>query len=667
MGRITRNTIDRIFDVVRIEEVIGDYVQLKKSGSSYRGLSPFNNERTPSFYVVPSKQIFKDFSSGKGGSVINFLMELEHLSYPEVLRLLAKRYNIPIEEEEGSPEEEQTASLRESLFLVNEFARNYYVDRLWHTDEGRSVGLGYFKERGFSAEIIRSFELGISAESSDAFTREALSKAYREEFLLATGLSRKYEDGKLSDLFRARVIFPIHGLSGRVVGFGGRILRSDAKAPKYVNSPESEIYHKSKVLYGLYQARKAMVQADRCLLVEGYTDVLSMHQAGIENTVASAGTSLTIEQIRLVKRLTNNLTILYDGDPAGIRASLRGIDLVLAEGLRVNVVLLPDGHDPDSYARSVSKAEFLEFIEREQTDFVQFKAGLLLEDAAGDPLKKVGVATELIRSVALLPNPLERDVYLREVAKRVGMEERLLQAELAQALSRLEREKSRELERDRRRADQQAPEPAAEAADEGGLKVVVEPEREHALAHSPDRVLERELLRLLLNEGHRKISVEIEQFSEQLSSAAEEVEVMRYLIEEMDLNSIEVEDPAFKSLYERIRKGFVDGKAIFSIEDFLNSEDSQLSELTAGLIFEPYKLSDWERKSIYVKPTDLSQLCKDLILRMIKRKVVKMLQAVREELKNPSDDARRLALLQQQNHLNVHLRRDIEEKLNASL
>jgi len=666
MGRITRNTIDRIFDVVRIEEVIGDYVQLKKSGSSFRGLSPFNNERTPSFYVVPSKQIFKDFSSGKGGSVVNFLMELEHLSYPEVLRLLAKRYNIPIEEEEGSPEEEQSASLRESLFLVNEFARNYYVDRLWHTDEGRSVGLGYFKERGFSPEIIRAFELGISAETSDAFTREALSKAYREEFLLATGLSRKYEDGRLSDLFRGRVIFPIHGLSGRVLGFGGRILRSDAKAPKYVNSPESEIYHKSKVLYGLYQARKAMVQSDRCLLVEGYTDVLSMHQAGIENTVASAGTSLTIEQIRLIKRLTNNLTILYDGDPAGIRASLRGIDLVLAEGLRVKVALLPGGHDPDSYARSVSKAEFLEFIEREQTDFVAFKAGLLLEDAGQDPIARVNVATELVRSVALLPNPLERDVYLREVAKRMGMEERLLQAELAQALSRLEREKSRELERDRRRDDQQKNEEAGTENAEG-LKVVDEPEPEKVLAHSPDRVLERELLRLLLNEGHRKISVEIEQFSEQLSSPAEEVEVMRYLIEEIDLNGIEVEDPALKSLFERIRSGFVNGKTIFSIEDFVNSEDSMLSELAAELIFEPYRLSDWVRKSIYVKPTDLSQLCKDLILRMIKRKVLKMLESLREELKHPHEEQRRLAILQQQNHLNVHLRRDIEQKLNASL
>jgi len=673
VGRISRSTIDRIFDAVRIEEVIGDYVQLKRSGSSFKGLSPFNNERTPSFYVVPSKQIFKDFSSGKGGSVVNFLMELEHLSYPEVLRLLAKRYNIEIEEEEGTPEEEQTASLRESLFLVNEFARDFYVDRLWHTDEGRSVGLGYFKERGFEPETLRTFELGISPDTPDGLTREALSKAYKEEFLLATGLTRKSEDGRLTDLFRSRVIFPIHGLSGRVLGFGGRILKTQTKAPKYVNSPESELYHKSKVLYGLYQARKALVQNDRCLLVEGYTDVLSLHQAGIQNVVASAGTALTTEQIRLVKRLTPNLTILYDGDPAGIRASLRGIDLALSEGLRVKVVLLPDGHDPDSFARSKSREEILAFIEGAQTDFVAFKARLLLDDTGGDPIKKIEAASELVRSVALLPQPLERDVYLKEVAKLTGIEERLLQAELAQALGRMEREKARDAQRDQEREKRQTEQTPAGAegaeaqASVPGLSVVPEPSPEAVLAHSPDRVLERELLRLLLNEGHRKIAVEIEQFTEELTAQTEEVEVVRYLIEEVDLNEIEIGDPGIRALFERIRTAFVEGKEIAGAEDFLGADDTEMAALAAELMFEPYRLSDWERKAIYVRPVDLAQLCKDLILRMIKRKVLSELEKLNEELQKPQEEPQRQELLRLHIHLNNNVRRDIEAKLNASL
>ena len=361
MSRITAQTISQIFDTARIEEVIGDFVQLKRSGSNLKGLSPFTNEKTASFYVSPAKQIFKCFSSNKGGTVVSFLMEYENLSYPEALRYLAKRYGIQIEEEEQSAEEQKETSVRESLFIVQEFAKDFYVNYLWHTDKGRAIGLSYLTERGFSSETIKKFNLGFSPEGRNDFSEAALKKGYDRSVLIQAGLVLETETYS-SDLFRDRIMFPIHSLSGRVVGFGGRILKNNPKAPKYVNSPETEIYHKGKLLYGLFQARKSVVKADHCLVVEGYTDVISMVQSGIENVVSTSGTALTSDQIRLIKRLTENIVFLFDGDAAGIRASLRGIDLVLKEGMQVKIVLLPDNHDPDSFAKAYGQEGIRKYI-----------------------------------------------------------------------------------------------------------------------------------------------------------------------------------------------------------------------------------------------------------------------------------------------------------------
>ncbi|MCK5692108.1 MAG: DNA primase, partial [Bacteroidales bacterium] len=380
---IDQQTINQIFDTADIVEVISDFVTLKKSGANYKGLSPFSNEKTPSFIVSPAKGIFKDFSSGKGGNVVGFLMEHEKLSYPEALRYLAQRYNISIEEKELTADEIQQRNERESLMAVTAFASSYFASQL-DGDEGRAVGLGYYRNRGFRDDILKKFELGYSPEKRTAFTEEAGKNGYKKSYLVKTGLSIERED-YMFDRFAGRVIFPIHSLSGNVIGFGGRTLKSDKNIAKYLNSPESDIYHKSRVLYGLFQAKKTIVSQERCFLVEGYTDVISMHQAGIDNVVASSGTALTVEQIRLIKRFTQNVTILYDGDEAGIKASFRGIDMILEEGMNVKVVMLPEGEDPDSYAQSHSSSDFLEFIKSSEKDFISFKTEVLLAEAQHDP------------------------------------------------------------------------------------------------------------------------------------------------------------------------------------------------------------------------------------------------------------------------------------------
>src|SRR5690554_3298281 len=399
---ITKNTIDAIFDATRVEEVIGDFVSLKKSGSNYKGLSPFTDERTPSFMVSPAKQIWKDFSSGKGGNAVSFLMEHEHFTYPEALRYLAKKYNIEIEETEQTDEDKQLVNEKESLFLVSEFAKKYFEETLWKTDEGQSIGLSYFKERGFSKNTIEKFGLGYSPDRWEAFTAEALQKGYNLDYLEKTGLTVVKEDKKF-DRFKGRVMFPIQSLSGRVLGFGGRILGNDKKMAKYLNSPESDIYHKSKVLYGIFHVKQAISKEDSCILVEGYTDVIQMHQAGIENVVASSGTALTTDQIRLIQRLTQNVTVLFDGDAAGLRASLRGIDMILEAGMNVRVCAFPEGEDPDSMARNLSYDDLRAYLESNQTDFIRFKVNVLLKDAANDPLKKAEVIKEIVTSISKIP------------------------------------------------------------------------------------------------------------------------------------------------------------------------------------------------------------------------------------------------------------------------
>lgn len=449
---IDQPTIDRIIDAAQIVDVVSDFVTLRKRGVNYVGLCPFHDDKTPSFYVSPAKGLCKCFACGKGGNAVHFIMEHEQMSYPEALKYLAKKYGIEIKERELSNEEKLVQSERESLFIVNNFARDYFQNILRNHVDGRSIGMAYFRSRGFRDDIIEKFQLGYCTESHDAMAQEALKKGYKKEFLIKTGLCYETDDHRLRDRFWGRVIFPVHTLSGKVVAFGGRVLASATKGVKvkYVNSPESEIYHKSNELYGIYFAKQAIVKQDRCFLVEGYTDVISMHQSGIENVVASSGTALTPGQIRLIHRFTNNMTVLYDGDAAGIKASIRGIDMLLEEGMNIKVCLLPDGDDPDSFARKHNATEFQNFIQEHETDFIRFKTNLLLEDAGKDPIKRAELISNLVQSISVIPEAIIRDVYIKECAQLLHVEDRLLVSEVAKRRETQAERRAEQAERERR-------------------------------------------------------------------------------------------------------------------------------------------------------------------------------------------------------------------------
>lgn len=423
---IDQPTIDRILDAANIVDVVSEFVTLRKRGVNYVGLCPFHDDKSPSFYVSPAKNICKCFACGEGGTAVHFIMKHEQLGYFDALRFLAKKYNIEIQERELSDEEKRIRSDRESMFIVNAWAQQYFSQMLHEHVEGKTVGMRYFIERGFREETIRKFQLGYSLDQRDALYQQAIRKGYKKEYLEKTGLVIAYENGNVNDRFRGRVIFPVHSLSGKVVAFGGRVLKKDEKTAKYVNSPESPIYHKSNELYGIYFAKQAIVKADRCYLVEGYTDVISMHQSGVENVVASSGTALTHGQIRLIHRFTNNITVLYDGDAAGIKAAIRGIDLLLDEGMNVKVVLLPDGEDPDSFARSHSATEFTEFIRQHETDFIRFKTKLLLADAGNDPVKRAALIGDIIRTIAIVPDDITRTIYIRECSAMMEIDEQVV-------------------------------------------------------------------------------------------------------------------------------------------------------------------------------------------------------------------------------------------------
>ena len=428
---IDRSTINRIMDAVDIVDVVKEFVTLRKAGVNYKGLCPFHDEKTPSFVVSPSKQLCKCFSCGKGGNAVHFVMEHEQMTYPEALRWLAKKYGIEIHEKEETEEEKRSASTRESMFILNEWARDYFTDILHNHADGIAIGMSYFRSRGFRDDIIKKFQLGFSLTNKEALSSAAIAKGFNPEYLEKTGLCYRTDDGRLIDRYHGRVIFPVHTISGKVVAFGGRILTSDKKLAKYVNSPESEIYSKSHELYGLYLSKHAIVKQNRCYLVEGYTDVISMHQSGIENVVASSGTSLTEGQIRLLHRFTNNITVLYDGDSAGIRASLRGIDMLLAEGMNIKVLLLPDGDDPDSFARKHNATEYQAFIDSHQVDFIKFKTNLLLEDCGNDPIKKAELIQNIVQSISVVPDNIVRQMYAKECASMLGVSEQLIINEIA--------------------------------------------------------------------------------------------------------------------------------------------------------------------------------------------------------------------------------------------
>ncbi len=613
-------TIERIITVAEITDVVGDFVSLKRRGVNFLGLCPFHNEKTPSFTVSPSKGIFKCFGCGKGGNSVNFLMEHEHLTYPDALRWLAKKYHIEIAETEQSAEEILQRNERESMMILNEFAWKYFSRMLTDTDEGRTVGMSYFKERGFRRDIMDKFQLGYSPEQRDAFVKEALKSGYKQEFITKTGLGIEKND-RLFDRFSGRVIFPIHSLSGRVIGFGGRILRSDAQAAKYLNSPESEIYHKSATLYGIYFARTAMVREDKCILVEGYTDVLSMHQTGIENVVASSGTSLTEDQIRLIKRFTLNVTILYDGDSAGIKASLRGIDMILAEGMHVRVVSLPVGEDPDSFARSHSSSAMLDYLKENETDFIRFKTKLLLEDAGKDPVKRAQMIQEVVKSVAIIPDRIERTVYLQECSTMLGVDEQTLFTEAA-------RIKRKQWESNRSGKGEYVPEPRYHAA----------PQSVHTPETSVDagtdifhlETEEREIIRLMLNYPD-KIVIELP--GEHLGEMTT-ITVMDFFLQEMETDNLVPENPLYARVFREFQTKW--GTPGVNIQTMLtNSQDTEISHLAVDLLTPGHQISKiHEKGGAYVRSEDqiIKVLAPEILASYRSKKVKQMIGAIDNQI-----------------------------------
>ena len=590
---ITKATIDTVFETARVEEVIGDFVQLKRAGSNFKGLSPFSDERSPSFMVSPVKQIWKDFSSGKGGNVVAFLMEHEHFTYPEAIRYLAKKYNIEIEETEQTAEEKANTDVRESMFLVSEFAKNYFQDIILNADEGKAIGYSYFKERGFTHETIKKFALGYSPEQWDAFSKEALGKGYKLEFLESTGLTIAKED-KLIDRFRGRVMFPIQSMSGRVLGFGGRILTNDKKAAKYLNSPESDIYHKSKVLYGIFQAKQAIAKLNNCFLVEGYTDVIQFHQAGIENVVASSGTALTPDQIRLVNRLTKNITVLYDGDAAGLRASIRGIDLILEEGMNVKVCTFPEGEDPDSFAKKTSYEDLVLYLETNAKDFIQFKASLLMDEAKNDPIKKADLIRDMVTSISKIPDRIKREIYLQECSRIMDISEQVLVNTLAQLIQKDNAEAGKKVKQEQKAFEVVKNE---NPIDIQKVDVLYE--------------LERKIIEILLLYGDR-----VEEFEDVLLKTNDEGEientierkkwkVYQRIFLSLQEDEVELANPLFRSIYNHLIAYFNQNET-FQMEQYLMHLDPEFSQEVTDILMleEQQSLHNWESKQIIVKQKD---------------------------------------------------------------
>lgn len=629
---IKQSTIDQIFDTARVEEVIEDFIQLKRSGSNFKGLSPFTDERSPSFMVSPVKQIWKDFSSGKGGNVVSFLMEHEHFNYPQALKYLANKYGIEVEETEQTDEEKERANERESMYLVSDFAKDFFKEQLSETEEGKSIGLTYFKERGFTEESIELFDLGYSPNKWDAFTMEALKKEYQIEYLEKTGLTivKKKQDGSTNqfDRFKGRVIFPIHSMSGRVLGFGGRILGNQTKMAKYLNSPESDIYHKSKVLYGLYQAKQSIAKEDLCYVVEGYMDVIQLHQNGIKNIVATSGTALTPEQIRLVKRLTNNVVVLFDGDEAGIRASLRGVDLILAQDMNVRICTFPEGQDPDDFAKKHTEDELKEFLEENAMDFISYKASLLMKDAENDPIKKAEVIRDMMESVAKIPDPIRQELYLKECVRIMDISEEVLYSTLAQIKAKEDRDQKRGQKRGKQK-----------------LEVVKEQPEDPRLKVDAQYEIERHLISLLLRYGDKTGHFDEyflrENDEGELEMAAEtrEAKVFEKIFLDLQEDEIEFTNEHFKNVYPEIINEFKLKNKIV-IEEFINRINNlSASEITSILMDEEkYKLHRWDSQGIFVKDKaeleekEVQQTILNLRMMLIKKKTTELIQKLTADL-----------------------------------
>jgi DNA primase len=645
---ISKATIDTVYETARVEEVIGDFVQLKRAGSNYKGLSPFSDERSPSFMVSPVKQIWKDFSSGKGGNSVAFLMEHEHFTYPEAIRYLAKKYNIEIEETEQTDEEKANTDIKESMYLVSEFAKNYFHNILLHSEEGKAIGLSYFKERGFTNETIAKFALGYSPDTWDAFTKEALGKGYKLEFLESTGLTIPKEDRPF-DRFKGRVMFPIQSMSGRILGFGGRILTNDKKAAKYLNSPESEIYHKSKVLYGIFQAKQSIAKLNNCYLVEGYTDVIQFNQAGIENVVASSGTALTPDQIRLINRLTKNITVLFDGDAAGLRASIRGIDLILEEGMNVKVCAFPDGEDPDSFAKKTSYDDLVAYLESNAKDFIQFKASLLMKDAQNDPIKKADLIREMVQSIAKIPDRIQREIYIQECSRIMDISEQVLVSTLAQLVQKDIAEIGK-----KQKQEQKAFEVVKNEAPVQAQKIDI-------LYH-----LERKIIEILLLYGNK-----IEEFEDVLLKTngegeieqiveKKEYKVYQRIYLSLQEDEVELANPLFRAIFNDLITYYLQNED-FGIENYLKHLPDQFAQEVTDILMEDERvtLHKWDDQNIFVKQKSetVSQHTSEIIISMREYLINKLiLDLMSEFVEQPDSDQEELKILiNDYNKLKVNL------------
>ena len=625
---ISRSTIDQVYETARLEEVIGEYITLKKSGANFKGLSPFTQERTPSFMVSPAKQIWKDFSSGKGGNVIAFLMEHEHFTYPEAIRYLAKKYNIEIEETELSPEEKQIKDTRESMFLVAQYAADFFEKNLWETQEGKSIGLTYFKERGFQDETLKKFALGYSPESYDALSKKAENEGFKLDFLEKTGLVIVNEDRKV-DRFRGRVIFPIRSMSGRVQGFGARILSQNSKTAKYLNSPESDIYNKSKALYGIFESKQSIAKKDLCFLVEGYTDVIQMHQSGITNVVSSSGTALSVDQIRMINRLTSNVVVLYDSDAAGLRASLRGIDLILEQGMNVRVCTFPNGEDPDSFAQSRSLQEINIFLEEHSKDFIQFKASLLSDEGKNNPISKAETIREIVESIHKIPDAIKQEIYIQSCAEIMQISEDVL----FRALAQINQKNNQKLTKKFIPSD---PVALIKKTADSEAKV--------------DRIfeLERQIISILLTYGNQELN-----FEEPISITNEDGElieetqkisakVYEKIFLDLQQDEIELSHETFKKIFYKLIEFYQSYQGDLNLEKIMQTDDLIQNEIITDLVMkeEQHQLHDWEKRNVFVKVrgSEVERLVSETILSMrrylIDQKITELQKGTKDKQSN---------------------------------
>ena len=648
---ISKRTIEKVFETARVEEVIGDFVQLKKSGSNYKGLSPFTEERTPSFMVSPAKQIWKDFSSGKGGTVITFLMEHEQYSYPEAIKYIANKYNIEVEETERTQEQISQDNEKESLFLVSDFAKNYFKKNLFE-EEGKTVALSYLKERNFNDEIIQKFEIGYSVNAKDNFSKAAIHSGYKLNFLEKTGLTIVKENENI-DRFRGRVVFPIRSMSGRILGFGGRILGSSKNIAKYINSPESLIYQKSKVLYGIFESKQSIVKNDNCFLVEGYTDVIKMHQCGISNVVASSGTALTENQIRLINRLTKNITVVFDGDAAGSRAALRGIDLILEQGMNVKICNLPEGEDPDSFVSNKNLEEVQSYLNKNSKDFIVYKASLLLDDSENDPVKKAAVIRDMVESISKISDYIKRELYIKECSSIMNISEQVLYSTLAQIAKKdfnnLKKKPVKEFE---------------------PITIVKGDKKKSQVNELYE--LERKIIEILILYGNDLIDFEEEVFLQSKDGGStrknskRSLKVFEKIYMDLHIDEMEFSNDNFKNIYFRIIECFNENKEI-NIDKFINelSDEQQLEVTNIVMDNEKYFLHDWEKNNIFPKrkKDTLAQLTIETVLNLRCFLIDKKVNGFRDEVKENQLDKNNLEEV-----INYSkLKKLLSEKLNRVL